>query len=53
MSTALWIVVALLAAGTLVFLVPPIRRALVTRHLLPVLARALPREPALQPRSPR
>ena len=43
MSIALWILVALLLAGVFVFLVPPIRRVLVTRHVLPILARALPR----------
>ena len=43
MSLAVWILVAVLAALALVFLVPPIRRALVTKNLLPVLAGALPR----------
>jgi acyl-CoA dehydrogenase len=43
MSPLLWVLVVLLVAGVLVFLVPPIRRALITRQLLPILARALPR----------
>ncbi|HEU5310388.1 MAG TPA: acyl-CoA dehydrogenase family protein, partial [Candidatus Eisenbacteria bacterium] len=43
MSIVLWILAALLAAGVLVFLIPPVRRVLITRHILPVLARALPR----------
>ena len=43
MSATLWVLVVILAAGILVFLFPPIRRVLVTRHVLPILARALPR----------